>query len=327
MSLLISEPEKTGRTENDNSHLRRNLYSSGLSKSVTALPTQRQTSRDFSSHETQISNNTNSKGQSLPNSPPQMDTKTSQRRYYDAKSYEDITDNGYTAMDGASRRLESDMHRRERAHSPASSSSSNQAPVIGQLDFTMGSRESNLDGSFGKTNAAESRRGGTHAFRRIHGHDDLDISLEHETKGRLPHQYHNRHAADTDSIPSPRSDRECYQKPKQTSSLAPNFSKSSPDLQKLNYNGNPGPAPLKVYGDIDFSEGSQSHQTPSSRVGHPQQGSFLQRQQSRETGSDSGSTAVLRNKEGKTLRECTSPIQSARLRPIRQKTRNAVVSI
>ena len=251
---------------------------------------------------------------SLPNSPkanllspPQpegthMVTNTTNinRQCYNAKSYEDISGLG---CDVLAKKLDLDLSSgtQEKIVSSPASSNSSAPPPIGHLDCTIGSKDSSDSSLYNGHHRIR------HPYHR-HIHDDLDVSLEHETKG-----LQNGRRTEKEAISSPRSDHDCYQSEKVQKLSKNNFSKSTPDLQRLNYDSTASSskgAQLRVYGDIDVACNSGQYGNARQMIEHS---------------SRSHRSAVVWDKEGRGLQDLTSPIQSLRLRPIRQKTRNAVV--
>lgn len=269
------------------------IYNPGLSKSVTHL------------HSHIESNIHRQKAQSHDEL---ASTAESNERYYNAKSYEDVTGFG-------------NQYRRDFSPDSSHSSHHNQED---HLNCTAGSQDSR--DSYGSNDHYPKRH-----FQTLQEQDELDVSLEHETRGlrKSRRDYHVN--GDVQSL---QSEKNYHRTAKNNSQCPPNFSRSTPDLQQLNFtegtqDKNHGGLKLQVYGDIDFSEGNNGSANGKSEVSVPksvQRSKSVPRCISTETASDGGSVTV-RNKEGKTLADCTTPIKTARLRNIRQKTRNAVVNL
>ncbi len=233
-------------------------------------------------------------------------------RQYNAKTYQDLSATN-KSVDNLARKLESDFTSipNSRDASPASTASSSR-PIHVDMDYTLASKDG-LDSSC--SSGPDERR---HMYRRL-ASDDLDVSLEHERKGlrKMSHK--------TD-MESPRSDE--YNPRHKDKHLAYKLSKSTPDLQKLSIHDNgsyTGPTPsVGGYGDncsvTTVKTNKPSHYTG---VGHQQAATSL----SKSNPSLVSMAAASKSKENKTSKAPGSPLCALRLRPIRQKTRNAVVNI
>lgn len=152
--------------------------------------------------------------------------------------------------------------------------------------------------------------------QQIRNRDELDVSLDHETqhtrRSRSDHHGNgHRH--------SPWADTHCYHTDKSTTLAAPPLSKSTPDLQEVACVDLANKNDLPSYGETDSSSHGHRHCQRSKSV--PRIQVFPQNHRSL------SEEKCIRDKEGKTLEELSSPIRTIRLRTIRQKTRNVVVNI
>ncbi len=242
------------------------------------------------------------------------------RRLYNARTYqesslcsqENRTDRPISASEVAVHKLETDFQNMQagRLESPVSISSSQPEA----LDFTLGSKDSTNSSC-----CSDGRR-----FNLTQG-DELDVSLEHETNyGRKSpglHLYHTKSAenlSQTSGVHNP--DIKCAVSPRRTLLTSKEMQKRSKSVDNLSRK----PAPQLAQGqteskwnvvDIDInSMGDNGSLTLGSKVSRPHHRSM-------------GSLNVGTGRGAKAPREKASPVNSLRLRSIRQKTRNAVVCV
>ena len=231
--------------------------------------------------------------------------------HYDAKSYQDrsqtnVVSNKQTS-DTVARKLDMDFQHagKSRDASPISTASSGRSVGHIDLELTVASKDSQ-NSSFSSNSDKRPIM-----YRRL-ASTDLDVSLEHERKGKT-------RVNGTDDQ-SPRSDKEDYQRCKRKDKyLSYNLSKSTPDLQKLGQDGVSYTAPdqnTRGYGD---SESVARTGTAQTGVGHQTASSLCK--------SNPALHEKSTSKEYKTNKGLGLPLNASRLRAIRQKTRNAVVSL
>ena len=217
---------------------------------------------------------------------------------YNAKSYQDSSQ--YSVItnklnsESVARKLDMDFQNigKSRDASPTSTASSGRAVGLVDLDFTIASKESE--------NSSFSSIGDKRPimYRRL-ASTDLDVSLEHERKGKV-------RGCKTDDDQSPRSDKDDYQRSKQKEKyLAYKMSKSTPDLQKLGQDDGSYTGP-SLTGDTESMRTGVGHQVASSLC---------------------KSNPTLHSKASKAKKGSDLPLNARRLRAIKQKTRNAVINI
>ena len=285
------------------------------SQPTGAPPSDRQASHHSnytsSHHSAHSSSHTSHHIRSLPTSPLQelppagypQNSLAEAGQLYNAGSYQDRSQQ--PRLDSATsninevlaRKLEGDFQQalRQKTESPISLSSGSSQP--GQLDFTVGSKDS-LDNEDNNLDNL--------------GQDaELDISLEHETRsvGSVGSAGH----MDTQlAMQPPRHNlsnpdlTHAHRQPRQPTKAAP----VAQDASRFRSRSVENLTPRKSYKqwnmvDIDIDN-------PGGVTGRSQQ-------------SQSGARTT-RQDTAKGTRELAPPINSSRLRPIRQKTRNAVVS-
>ena len=225
---------------------------------------------------------------------------------YNAKSYQDTSQCSVVSnklnSDSVARKLDMDFQNigKSRDASPTSTTSSGRPVGNIDLDFTIASKESE--------NSSFSSIGDKRPimYRRL-ASTDLDVSLEHERKGK-------GRGYRTDDR-SPMSDKDDYQRSKQKDKyLAYKLSKSTPDLQKLGLGQDDG-----SYTGLNPSlGGSGDREAMRTEIGRQTASSLCKSNPALQTKSPK----ECRAKKGSDL-----PLNAKRLRAIKQKTRNAVINI
>ena len=222
-------------------------------------------------------------------------------RHYNAQAYQDASTSSLHSKTPAAdatlaRRLDGDFRRasREREGSPISTSSAASTQPE-PLDFTLGSKGSSSNGDKD-----------TNLVHMSASNDELDVSLEHET---TPGFYHGRQGNSRQDKGSPQ-----YRQTPQSyyasatdlanhnavkKSVTPSRSRSVEMLDRVHIDS-------EVRHSVPTRRSENVSRSRSERPAHQ---------------GESETRGVSRK------RERALPINSARLRPIRQRTRNAVVSV
>ena len=223
---------------------------------------------------------------------------------YDARSYQDTSQCSVVKnkldTDLVARKLDMDLKNVEKSRdaSPTSTASSGRAVGHVDLDFTIASKESE--------NSSFSSNGDKKPimYRRL-ASTDLDVSLEHERKGKV-----GRYRTDDQS---PRSVKDDYERSKyRDKHLAYKLSKSTPDLLKV------GNDDSSYTGVNSSSDNHQDNQCAITGVVHQAASSFCK---------SNPSLHSKPSKDCKVKKGTDLPLNAMRLRAIKQKTRNAVINI